>query len=500
MSIINRVFGDSGDKGRSMLKPVREIIGRVQWGVASSVTNMYTRLRSYLSLDQTRPDYEWWDKFRRGKLSGFEFAGLFAKPISEIIASWVLGDAIEPRLVDADEYTDNLLKKFFKRIHGKLMTIVIDLYGLGDQYIIVNPDGTLSVPSPELVDVEYDPLDYRKMTKVTITSRLPEARVTDVYTKEKRIITVKWTGAKNILKHEESFEFANLIGKIPIVHLANDRSGNETNGRPFYEALTSLFDRYDNLIQKMVDGAEIMGNPIPVFEGVEDIDETIMANQTSPIDTFQNEDGVEENRVQIDFDQLPAIFVGRGGRFVFASPGNGFTEDIRNTLRSLFILVMEHTRIPEAVWGLELSSARATAQEQMKTFYMFITQKRLQLQGLGADDDLQAEAEGGLLELCDIWLRVKALTDRKVKVAPVTLKWSDLAQADEELSWKKTESAHNKGVITDETYLNELDIVEDAKAELENANAEMENEGDRFEADIEAALNADTPDDMPEAA
>jgi len=496
MSIVNRVFGGGGTDERSLMQPVKEIIGRVSW----QMTNIYASLRSYLSLDTTQTDYAWWDKFRRGKQAGFEFAGLFAKPISEIIASWVLGSTIEPRLIEADEYTDNLLKTFFKRVHGKLMTIVIDLYGLGDQYIIVNPDGSLSVPSPELVEVEYDPLDYRKMMKVTINSRLPDAQVTDVYTESERVVTIKWTGKDNTSRADERYVFANLIGRIPIVHLANDRSGNETNGRPIYEALFKLYDRYNNLIEKMIDGAELMGNPIPVFEGVEDIDETIMANQTSPVDIFENELGAEEERVQIDFDQLPAIFVGRGGRFVFASPGNGFTDDIRNTLRSLFILVMEHTRIPEAVWGLELSSARATAQEQMKTFYMFILQKRLQLQGLGADDDLQVEAEGGLLELCDIWLRMKALTDRKVKVAPVMLKWSELAQEEAELVFQKNESAHNKGVITDETYLDNLGIVEDPQQEIEDAGAQMGDEGDRFEKDIQDALNTPMPEDLPEVA
>lgn len=388
-------------------------------------------------------------------------------------------------MVDADDYTDNLLKKFFKRIHGKLMTIVIDLFALGDQYIIVNPDGSLSVPSPDLVDIDYEELDYRKMMKVTITTTLDEAKVTDVYMVDKRIVTVKWNDAS---RGEDTFEFQNLIGKIPVVHLANDRSGNETNGRPIYASMHRLYDRYNNLMEKMIDGAELMGNPIPVVEGVEDPDQTIDNLKADDTDTFYDDDGVEQTRTEIYWDQLTGMVLGAGARFKFAAPGNGFTEDIRNTLKSMFILVMEHTRIPEAVWGLELSSARATAVEQMKTFHMFINQKRMQLAGLGADDDLKLEAEGGLLELCDIWLRMKALTDRQVKVRPVVLKWSELAQADEELTWKKNESAHNKGILTDETYLDNLGIVEDAETEVTNANEQMQDEADRFEQDIDEAM------------
>lgn len=484
MSIFSGILGGNTPSAHNdePLTRVKEIIGRAV--IKSS--NFWRRFRG-ASVDASQPDYAWWDKFRRGQMAGHEFSGLFAKPITETLASWVMGDVIEPRLADADEYTDNLLQKLFKRIHGTLIHMVIDLYGLGDQYIIVNPDGSLSIPSPDLVDVEYDPLDYRQVVKVTITTRLEHATVTDVYTAEGRTVTVKWSSPER--KDTEVFEFENLIGKVPVIHFANDRSGNETNGRPVYEGLFHLYGRYNDLLQKMIDGAELMGNPIPTFEGMDDIDDTISANQTSPVQTYNKEDGTEEDRVQIDFDSLPAIFVGARGRFHFASPGSGFTEDIRNTLKSLFILVTEHTRIPEAVWGLELSSARATAIEQMKTFHMYIQLKRLAIQGQGADDDLGMDAQGGLLELCDIWLRMRALTDSKVKVASVSLKWSNLTEMDEQIKWQKTESAHNKGILTDETYLGNLDIVEDVESEVADAETQMQDDGDRFDKDVDDALD-----------
>jgi len=480
MAILNRF---RGGETSSKLVQVKEMIGR---SVISSMTSFWTRYYG-TSIDASRTDYAWWDKFRRGQQAGFEFSGLFAKPITETFASWVMGDAIEPRLVDADEYTDNLLQKFFKRIHGVLINMVIDLYGLGDQYVIVNPDGSLSIPSPELVRVEYDELDYRKAVKVTITTKLEKATVTDVYTSEGRTITIKWSSKER--KDTEVFEFQNLIGKLPVVHFANDRSGNETNGRPIYESLRHLYSRYNDLIGKMVDGAELMGNPIPVIEGVDDVDATLTMLSATDTETFTDDDGVEQSRVEIYWDRLTGLVLGPGAHFKFASPGAGFTEDMRNTLKSLFILVMEHTRIPEAVWGLELSSARATAIEQMKTFHMYIQMKRLALEAQGSDDELGMEAKGGLLELCDIWLRIRALTDRQIKVGAVSLKWSNLTEMDDQLMFTKTESAHNKGVITDETYLKNLKIVEDVEAEVENASKQMQTEGDQFDKDVEDALD-----------
>lgn len=501
MSLLTRFMGREPAKPPQL---VQEIIGRT----ASYVTNFWDRIRSMRSsVDATRPDYAWWDRFRRGKEKGFKFSGLFAKAITVILTSWVMGDAIEARLVETDDYTDELLKRFMKRVHGRLMQMVIDLYGLGDQYIFVNADGSLSIPSPDLVDVEYDELDYRHMMRVTITSQLDKAKVTDVYTADERTITIEWKQSylKKAMElmgrrpaEKEVYVYQNLIGKIPCIHYANDRSANETHGRPDYEALHHLFSRYDDLMEKMVDGAELMGNPIPTFNGTSQIEAQFEAMQAQTGEEFVNEMGGVQERNQIDWDGNTAIFAGEGGTFTLTHPGNGFTNDIRNTLKSMFYLLAEHIRIPEAVWGLELSSARATAEEQMKTFYMYIWMKRLQLQGEGADTELGVEAHGGLLELCDIWLRMKALTDSRVKVRPVTLKWSNLTEMDAELKFEKTKDAHNKGVITDKTYLDNLDIVEDAEAEVKEAEKQMQTEADRFDADVQNALNEE--DELEEAA
>ncbi len=479
---------------------VQEIIGRGGTYIGSISQFWKSIFSNTLSIDQTRPDYAWWDKFRRGKQKGFFFSGLFAKAITVILTSWVMGDAIEASLAEADEYTDDLLKRFMKRIHGKLVQMVNDLYGLGDQYVIVNADGSLSIPSPDMVDVEYDPLDYRHMLKLTITSKLEKATVTDVYTAEERILSIKWTKSyiKEMLEklgvrhaEVEVFSYANLIGKIPAIHWANDRSANETHGRADYEALHHLFSRYDDLMEKMVNGAELMGNPIPTFNGVSSVQQTFQAMQTQTTESFVNEEGGVQDRNLIDWDGDTAIYAGEGGTFSLTHPGTGFTDDIRNTLKSMFYLLAEHIRIPEAVWGLELSSARATAEEQMKTFHMYIFMKRMQLQGEGADTELGVEARGGLLELCDIWLRMKALTDRRVKVRPVVLKWSNLTEMDAKLKWDKTEKAHDKGIITDVTYLDNLDIVEDAESEVAAAEKQMETEASRFDADVEATIQQD---------
>lgn len=463
----------------------REIIGRV------STNPMWRNYSAAKSVDATRPDYAFYDKLWRGKLKGYELGGLFARPICEITASWVMGDKVGISLqadeqTPATEYTDMVLDRLMASMRSMLQELAVNLYGLGDQYVIVNADGSFSLPSPDTVTVEYDPLDYRKAVKYTITTTFEQATITDEYTAEMRIVSIKWVKGSKV----EKFEYPNLIGRIPIVHFANDRGVNEQYGRPIYESMLHLFHRYNTLIEKSLDGVELMGNPIPTFEGMKDPQATFEANSTATDETWTDSDGSTQTRRRIDFDNLPALFIGEGGSFKFASPNNGFTSDVRDMLKLLFLLVLDFTRIPEVIWGNELSSARASAQEQMKTFYQHIQSKRNAIEGRAADTILMTSATGGLHELIDIWLRYRALTDRQIVVAPVRFAWSDLSQQDEALRLQWTQWAHGTKLVTDETALRLSQLVDNPALEVEQAAEEAQAAVDQYDAAIDAALAA----------
>ena len=265
-------------------------------------------------------------------------------------------------------------------------------------------------------------------------------------------------------------KFENLTGRIPVIHFANDRSGNEIFGRPVYEALFRIFARYDNLLEKGLDGAELLGNPIPAFEGVEDIEETIAAN-ANPNEVHIDANGVESQ--VINWSNPQAIVVGKGGKFDYKSPRQNFTADVREMLKLLFLLVLEFTRIPEAVWGGELTSSRSTAVEQMKNFFNHIRARRIALEGIGGDTQLGAEPRGGLLELIDLWLRTLALTDRKIKTGDVTLYWEPLSDIPYPIKLKATQWAHGLGLLSSTAAMRNLDMVDYALApdDLNQTNA-----------------------------
>lgn len=448
---------------------VREIIGR-----NATILSAWKRYPSTkLTPDDTQGNYAFWDKLRRGQVEGFKLGALFCLPLTQIVASFVFGEGIGAELsktVEASEdriaYTNSLLARFLSAHHGLLLNTAVDLYGLGDQYIAVNPDGSLTVISPEQVEIRTNPLDYRTVDAYTVETRLREARLVDTFTKDRRSLLVE-RGGQSV-----TYDFENLIGRFPLVHWANDRAANEIYGRPVYEALYDLFSRYDDLINKALDGAELMGNPMPTLVGVENIDETIDANATIDDMDYIDRDGNAETRRTIRFDTLAFMVVGKGGDFKYASPPTGFTTDIRNMLQSLFYLMLDYTRVPEGVWGAAVASSRASLDAQMPPFWMYLQGRRIAFEGQGADPELGLEARGGLYELLDIWLRTRALTDPRVVVGPVTLRWPAFSEENAETLLKWISYLDGRGYVTRKTVLAASGHVEDPAAELEAADKE----------------------------
>lgn len=465
---------------RSAPSRISEMIGRVAF------VSAFWNSRASTSVDTTQTDYGFWDSLRRGTAQGYKMSGQLAQPIAEIVASYVLGKGVQARLADSETdeppdtpmgYTNDLLKRFLSRVNSLLMTTLEDDYALGDQYLVVNPDGSLSVPSPETVKVTHDELDYRKPMKVTITTKLPTATVTDEYRLDGRTVTVHYNDSREDEKHD----YQNLIGRLPIVHWANDRSANETNGRPIYESLLRVFSRYDDLAEKTVDGGELMGNPVPTFEGMEDLSQVEIANQTAEYETYTDADGNEVTRRVLKFDRDPIALVGKGGQFNFKGPQVGFTDDNRNVLKSLFLLILDRTRIPEFLWGGAIASSKASADAQYPPFVQFVGARRAKLAGQASDDILGAEAVGGIHELIDIWLRMRRLVDPRVVVGPVALDWPKLEQADKAIILEWVRMMSDKGIIPDELVALLSELVDNPAKAVEAARAENEQKQKAFD-------------------
>lgn len=479
-------------------KPIKEIIGRTP-----PMQVLPRRLRaSGETADTTKPDYAWWDMVRHCRKHGYELSGAFIKPITQITTSWVWGKSASAELTDTAEltgatperieHTNAVLDEFVMDNLAKFQGITRDLYGLGDQYVIVNMDGTLSIPSPDTVDVQRDPLDYRRITSVTICAKYQNAKVEDTYTEDLRTVFIDNTSDKDLVtrfgiipaKSKLTFEFDNLIGIIPVVHFACDRSADETNGRPLADGMVRLLSRYDDLFEKALDGAETLSDPIPVLS-VEPGTVEEMYNLNTVETSEQDEDGNPVRK--LDLGYLKAIITTKG--FSFASPGS-FTGDISSMLGLLFLLLLEHVRIPETVWGGELGQSRSSTVEQMDTFRQYILERRLQLEG-----ERTGTGSDGMLKLLYLYLLVKALTDPQIIVGYAAMLWQPLDIKDEKLEFEKVKYAHGTGNLTDATMVDKLDIVTNPEEEVEAAHEEAQARQDAFDAAMDADAAAGEDED-----
>lgn len=484
------------------LTVVSELIGRT--ALPEGQITLFRSRSRVRTVDYTIPDYEFYDLLRRGKAAGYRLGGLFAKRIERIIAAWVLGDGLTIELYEGDEaavdeerraYTNKQLMEFVNslldaghdndedglsptadnddRSDSALQGVYRDALGLGDMYVIVNADGSLSMPSPDTVEVRRDDLDYRKIMAYVVTTKLAKYVITDEYRADGRTVTV--SEGNRVVAVEE---YQNLIGRIPVIHIAHARGINETNGHPIHEDLLELYDRYDDILYKQLDGAGLLGNPLLAFEGMEDITAVMNANEPATNDTYTDKDGNTATRQQLNIDKNAVLLIGKGGSAKFVAPPVGFTEDTKTALKSLFLLLLDHTGIPESVWGAEMGSARATTDTQQDQFV-----KEVQ--------SWQKDAGGWIVKLCKIWLQTRALTDPRLAVGRLTIEWPPLVQEDRELRLKYVELGRRESLLTDETTLGLLELVDDPAGEVEQAQSEADARREQmFPTGTDAAFGA----------
>lgn len=482
---------------------VQHIIGR-------SVSGVIDKLWQYTgkTLDQTQPDYEWWDKFRRGKKSGFEIAGNLAQGLIETVTSYVIGRGFymslspveDRRMQNKVKYTNKLLRKLFMALQSLLLTFYEDGLALGDNYLLVNPDGTIEVIVPNIVT----PIrEYGKVIGYRVEFYDDDIEIhEEFYADRRERTTVKTVDGRQVKTVET---FPNLIGRVPIVHFANDKATNETYGRPFYESMFTLFRELDAQTTKGLQGGKVAGNPMPVFENLENPQETIELN-AGDSETWTDEDGDSRTQNRISWNTLGALFLGVGGKFKFAGPPVGFSKDIIDLISVVTMFIQHRTHAPDHVLAGSETVTEGDVLGKNPAWVRYIEGRRDKFAGLAEDEELGIVAKGGLHEFVQVWLRTRALTDSRVYVGATVVHWTDLTKEDEQLTFEKIKWAHSRMQISDKQALELLGLVEDPDTAVEEGRADerpqtgqfddfggSDNLTDDFTPDMRRGNGADAP-------
>ncbi len=446
--------------------PLSEMIGRTGRAYAASSYFAHT------TVDWTQVDYGFWDQLRRGKKADYDIGGLFARPISRTLAHWSLGKGITPEVEDASDDTETALQVFVQENLVTLIETTEDSLGLGDAYLVVNPDGTLTRVAPNQVEPLVEPAGSQNVVGYRITAKLETQTIVDEYRLTGRTVTVKEGGK------ETPTRYPNLIGLLPVIHWPCEREANELFGHPYYEQLLRLFGRYNRAINKALDGVEAMGNPLPVVNGAKNPEEILRMLSFGRTTPYIDQDGKEQVIPVVDFSQIPVAVLGEGASFDFAAP-KPFTGDAGKMLEFLFLLMLQATGIPEWVWGGAIASSKASVDAQYPAFENLI-------------DGLRLKLRGPLMETMRVYLATIALyTPRISPSASVVLKFGSVVAEDRKQKLEEIKAAREDAqgpLIRRETALRLLNLVDDPEAEVKAAQEEADERREAEQDPIDKAL------------
>lgn len=498
---------------------VDEMIGRSvapgSMAAAAAFRGLYNT-----SADYTTPDYPFWDGLRHGTLPDYHLGGLFAEPIVTRLMSWIFGEEfgatidgaaeeggtddaatadtmlmppLQPEMTIATapalskpviDATNAEITTFIEKHGATIKKAAHESYNLGDQYIIVNADGSLTLPSPNDVEILTEPPGSLNVVGYKLTTNLDKMTITDVYTQYGRVRSVKSVGS-NGGTSEEIETYSNLIGMIPVIHFACQRGTNELHGHPYYSRLRRLFERYDKALNKSLDGVELMGNPKPAVQGVKNPKETLEAMATGTTQQRDPNTGQYKTKPMINFADLPIIATGENGKFEFVSPASGFTADTEKMLGILFLLMLQFSGVPEWVWGGAIASSNASVDAQLPAFAALIR-------------DLRLELEPPILQTIRVWLAYRRLSRPRIAVVNPRMIWTPVVSDDKQLRLDTINDAKDRNLLTDETTLDLYDLVDDPAGEVKRAKKEADekaralidsNPDNQVDAGIDAVLN-----------
>lgn len=433
----NDVHASSSASSPSATSIVQEQIGVSQRRVIfRPVSSLW---KSFADINVS--DYIFWDAARRGQKRGLELAGLFIKPVGSKISSWVLGRI--PLWSVKNQKIGKDLNTWWRKNHAKFMRAYNEALDLGDCYLVFNGDASITVVSPDMVEPVVDEQDFSRWMgwKITVNIRRPDVmasasmRYEDTYTAARRTHNVY--NDSGTLIPELSRTYPNPLGRIPVVHIANRRGSDELFGRPEVEGALNALLRYGDIAEAGLNGNIRQGRPTPV------ISKMGTASQVNEFwakygheETIINSLGEEETVTVIPFDPDQLLTLGGEAVFAYESPSS-FSVDTNNFLQTLFYLFLQHTEIPEFVWGNAIGSSKASAESQLEPFLKFIDKKR-------------GEAMEWISELADLWMAWTATFNARARSLTVQALWKPMASGDGRLTLDSVIWAWSKSLLDDQ--------------------------------------------------
>lgn len=385
----------------------------------------------------SRPNYTYWDNIYYCREPGFEVSGLFVKPIVSKIAAWVLGR--QPIFICKNKNSQKYLADWWDLHHQEFLEAYREAVKQGDSFAVINSDLSVTLLPAAVVDPIVDPDNYSIRIGWRITQVFSDPNnsankmtVVDEYYIDRRTVTTTFSDGRS----RNEF-YTNLIGIIPVIHIANSRKAGEEFGHPEAEALLDLLLRYGQTLEAAIEGNILQGRPTPVlkFKTIQDLN--AFWRRYGSKETLTRPDGTvkEVETLTIDMSDLLTV---SAADFSYESPGT-FAEDTERLLGLMFYLILEHIELPEFVLGNAIEGSKASAETQMPIFEIFIRMR-------------QKDCAPWIRQVSNVVQAYNVILKPGTEKEEATLQWPKLSQ-NGRLVKESVEWAFDKNLIDDRTSL-----------------------------------------------
>lgn len=383
-----------------------------------------------------RPDYEYWRRAYNCQVAGLELSGVFIRPIVNKIAAWTLGRPPDFRFKRVTN--QKALSEWWDLHHSEVLNAFRSSLKQGDGMMVINSDLSVTILPPETVEPIVAEDDYGKVIGWRVRQVFPHPTdtwdkmiVIDEYYADRRVHTVE------TYTEQRRTVYPNLIGVVPLVHIPNQLNDGEYFGHPEVEAIQELLHRYGHILEAAVEGNILQGRPTPVlsFETVQDLNAFWTRYGKKESHTLANGTTEDVETLTVDLSELLTV---SGAEFAYKSPAP-FGEDVERLLGLLFYLILEHTELPEFVFGNAIGSSKASAETQMPIFEIFIRMR-------------QRDCLRWMLNISKVVLGYMALMRPGVTVEEPVLQWPKLTQ-NGRLTLDSVSWAFGEGLLDERTAL-----------------------------------------------
>lgn len=437
--------------------------------------------------DDTETDITFMRRLYRNADKRYVLGAWMIKAITEVLLRF-MG---VPEASSKDNKLQKDLANFYNTNHSHVVQLLRELGLYGRTYAVIGWDNDLKIPTlsvknkSSIVDIRYEDIhNPRKVTYVRVReiTRFPEK--TDDYndvsqfdTKEHEVIYDKifWMDLNNSMDILESKNddnsskyFYKLLRKsskkarwevviakkpnpwkcIPVIEFNQSVLSDDLAGYGDTSGIIPLIGAYHQILENAIDSNIYNGRPTMIFKG--------LSNSAKFINQMYGEIDINSgDTIQQGFYDVFGSYYLEGDADVKYLAGPEVAAEAKELLKLLFYICLQVSGVPEWSLGAQMNTTYASTKMQSIPLAQKIESKR-------------NDIKDSLVELHNVIAHIYEVMDnKKYSTYLATPSWSETMPDDKAYLIQAVELGIQSGLLSKETALQLLDIVDDPTSEIE---------------------------------